>query len=330
MNKNLDPTIYDLVIIGSGAAGLGASVYAGRYRLNVLVIGREFGGETAKAGKIENFPGFESIDGFELMELMKKQSENLGVKVIDDEVKAIKRAEHCFEIKAGSEAYLANSIIFAMGTERRKLGLSREAELTGRGVHYCVTCDGPLFTGKTIAMVGGGDASIKGVNLAAQYAKKIYLIVRGKQVTAEPVNLEQMQKLGDKVELLLETEMKELVGEKFLEKVVLSKPHQDSTELKVDGLFVEIGAKPNVELARNLGIELDEAGYMKVDNMMRTNIDGVFAAGDTVNHFGRFKQDITAAAMGAVAATSAYEDHQIHGQLCQLHFRPVAVEAGTK
>lgn len=326
MNKEIEPTIYDLVIIGSGAAGLGASIYAGRYRLNVVTFGREFGGETAKAGKIENYPGFESVDGFDLMELMKKQSESLGVKVIDEEVAAIKRTEHCFEITAGKQNYLTNAVIFAMGTERRKLGLPREKELTGRGVHYCVTCDGPIFTGKTIALVGGGDASVKGINLAAQYAKKIYLIVRGKQVVAEPINLEQMQKLGDKVEILFETAVQELVGEKFLEKVILTKPYEGAFELKIDGLFVEIGAKPNVELAKGLGVELDEFGYIKVDNLMKTNIDGVFAAGDTVNHFGRFKQDITAAAMGAVAATSAYEDHQIHGQLCELHFRPAMVQ----
>lgn len=326
MLKDVDDKIFDLIVIGSGAAGLGASVYAGRYRMNVLTISREFGGETAKAGKIENYPGFASVDGFELMELMKKQSEVLGMKAIDDEVTEIKRTEHCFEVRAGGKNYQTNAILFATGTERRKLGLPRETEFTGRGVHYCVTCDGPIFTGKTIAMVGGGDASIKGVNLAAQYAKKIYLIVRGKQVTAEPINLEQMQKLGDKLEVLFETSVQELVGERFLGKVILSTPYEGSTELKIDGLFVEIGAKPNVELAKSLGVELDEFGYIKVDNLMRTNIDGVFAAGDTVNHFGRFKQDITAAAMGAVAATSAYEDHQIHGQLCELHFRPAMVQ----
>ncbi|MBI4050512.1 MAG: NAD(P)/FAD-dependent oxidoreductase [Candidatus Doudnabacteria bacterium] len=125
MNKDFDSTIYDLVIIGSGAAGLGASVYAGRYRMNVLMISREFGGETAKAGKIENYPGFESVDGFELMELMQKQSQNLEVKTIDDEVTSIKRTEHCFEVTAGSKNYQTNAIIFATGTERRKLGLPR-------------------------------------------------------------------------------------------------------------------------------------------------------------------------------------------------------------
>ncbi|MBI2038038.1 MAG: FAD-dependent oxidoreductase [Candidatus Magasanikbacteria bacterium] len=314
--------LYDLIIIGSGAAGLSAAVYAGRYRMRALVIGKEFGGETTKAGAIENYPGVQSIDGYELMNLMKQQSEKLNVEMLDAEVTSITRQGHCFSIVADKKTYEASGIIFAVGAERRRLGLPNEKELTGHGVHYCVTCDGPLYTGKTIAMVGGGDASVKGLNLAAEYVKKIFLIVRDKTVSAEPINFEHMQKLGDKAEVILETEVKELVGKNKLEKLVLSRPYKGSNELVIDGLFVEIGAIPNVELAKSLGVELDERGYIKADNMMRTNIDGVFAAGDAVNHFGSFKQDITAAAMGAVAATSAYNDHKIHGELCSVHGKP--------
>lgn len=314
--------IYDLIIIGMGAAGLSAGIYAGRYRMKVLVFGAEFGGETTKAGSIENYPGFAAIDGFDLMTKMHDQAKALGVEMADDRVTAVRRTEHCFETVAGGKTYRANAILFAVGAERRRLGLPNERELTGRGVHYCVTCDGPVYAGKTIAMVGGGDASVKGVNLAAEYAKKIYLIVRGKEVAAEAINLEHLKKLGGKVEVLLETAVKTLVGKEKLEKVTLSKPYNGSADLVIDGLFVEIGAVPNVELAVSLGVELDERGYIKVDPMMRTNVDGVFAAGDTVNHFGAFKQDITAAATGAVAATSAYEDHKIHGDLCLVHARP--------
>ncbi len=314
--------IYDLIIIGSGAAGLSAGIYAGRYRMKVALFGGEFGGETAKAGAIENYPGFKSIDGYELMEKMSEQAKALDIDYIDEKVTSMKRERHCFELGAGDKTYEANAIILAVGAERKHLGLPNEEELTGRGVHYCVTCDGPVYSGKTIALVGGGDASVKGVNLAAEYAKKVFLIVRSKEVVAEPINYEQMKKLGSKVEVLLETAVKEIVGKEKLEKLVLSKPYRGSTDLVVDGVFVEIGAEPSVELAKSLGVELDEYGYIKADNMMRTNIDGVFAAGDVVNHFGRFKQDITAAAMGAVAATSAYEDHKIHGDLCMLHAMP--------
>lgn len=314
--------IYDLIIIGSGAAGLGAAIYGGRYRMKVLVIGKDFGGETAKAGAIENYPGIQSIDGFDLMDGMKKQAENLGVETLDAEVTEIKREKHCFEVLANKTTYQTHEIIFAVGAERRRLELPNEKELTGRGVHYCVTCDGPVYGGKTIAMVGGGDASIKGAVLAAEYVNKLFLIVRGKEVTAEPINLERMKKLGDKIEVLPETEVKEIIGTNKLEKLRLSRPFKNSDELVVDGLFVEIGAVPNVGLAESLGVELDERGYIKSDNMMKTNIDGVFVAGDATNHFESFKQDITAAAMGAVAATSAYNDHKIHGELCPIHAQP--------
>lgn len=314
--------LFDLIIIGSGAAGLSAAVYAARYRLKLLVIGEVFGGETALAGKIENYPGFKAVDGFELMNFIKEQAAALNTPIIDGKVAAIERTEHCFKVVTANKTYQTHEIILAQGAERRRLGLPNEKDLTGRGISYCVTCDGPLYRNKTIALVGSGDAAVKGLNLAAEYVNKIYLIVRGKEVKAEPINYERMQVLGDKVVILYETQVAEAVGDKRLEKIILSKPYNGTTELIIDGLFVEIGALPNVALAKQLGVELDDKGYIKVDNLMRTNVDGVFSAGDAVNHFGGFKQDITAAATGAVAATSAYEDHKIHGDLCPWHARP--------
>lgn len=314
--------IQDLIIIGAGAAGLAAGIYAGRYRLKAVIISETIGGETALAGKIENYPGVKPLDGFDLMQIMQEQAAAVGVKTVRARVEKIIRSEHCFTVTTTQGEYLAHAIVFALGAERRRLGLPNEKELTGRGVHYCVTCDGPLYRGKTIALVGGGDASIKGANLAAEYANKIFLIVRGAEIAAEPINLEQMKKLGDKIEVLYETAVKEIIGAAKLEKIVLSRDYKGSKELTVDGLFVEIGARPNTELAKSLGVNLDAAGYIEANAMMKTNIDGVFAAGDTVNLFGRFKQDITAAAMGAVAATAAYEDRQGHGDLCVWHARP--------
>ena len=322
-------THYDLVIIGSGVAGLSAGVYASRYRMKVLIIGEVFGGETASAGNIENYPGVKPIDGFALASLIKEQAVALGVEVKNQKVEKVERnnSKHCFTVHTKDATFNGNTLLFAVGTERRRLGLPNEKELTGKGVHYCVTCDGPVYGGETIAIVGGGDASVKGANLAAEYAKKVYLIIRGKDVTAEAINLEQLKKLGDKIEIIAETEVKELVGKEKLEKIVLSKPFNGFPELTVRGLFVEVGALPNVSLAPSLGVEPDERGYIKVDNMMKTNVDGVFAAGDTVNHFGAFKQDITAAALGAVAATTAYGDHKIHGELCEYHGVPQMIAA---
>ncbi len=319
--------VYDLIIIGSGAAGLSAGIYAGRYKMNVLVISGEFGGESATGGVFYNYPGTGPIDGYELMKKMKEQAKGGGAEFVDGKVMDIKREGHCFSVvvaegKKPPVEYPTRTIILANGAEKRRLGLPNEKELANKGVHYCVTCDGPVYVDKTIAMVGGGDSAIKGVNLAAQYAKKIYVLVRGGEIRAEPINYDEMKKLGDKVEVLFNTEVKELVGVNKLEKLVLSKPYNGSNELSLDGMFVEIGALPNTALAKTIGIELDDKGYITVDNEMKTNIDGVFAAGDTVNFFGGFKQAITAAAMGAVAATSAYQDNKIHGELCSIHWVP--------
>lgn len=300
--------VYDLIIIGSGAAGLSAALYAGRYKMAAIVVEGEFGGETSTAGIIENYPGIKAIDGYDLMNIMREQAEGTGVQIKSGRaVKIEKRGKDWIVQTDADESYQSKTVILAIGSRRRHLNLPREKELTGKGVHYCWTCDGPLFGGKVVGMVGGGDSSVKGVNFLAEYAKKIYLIVRGTEVHAEPINHERMQRLGDKVEVLLETEVKELVGAKKLEKVVLSKAYQGSTDLVLDGLFVEIGFDPDKTFAEQLGLELDEKGYMKVDTMMRTRVPGIFAAGDSTTHFGSFKQDITAAAMGAVAATAAYE-----------------------
>jgi len=315
---------YDLIIVGSGAAGLAAAVYSGRYRMKTLVIGDEFGGYTSIAGPIENYPGYSSIDGFDLMLNMKKQATDLGIEIKDGRVEDIQRGESgCFTLRTKKgEEYFSNTVIIATGTEHRRLGLPNEKELTGKGVHYCVTCDGPVYRDKTIAVVGGGDSSVKGVNLAAEYAKKIYLIVRGTKVAAEPINYERMKKLGDKVEVLFETEVKEIVGSDKFEKIILSKAVNGSTDLAVDGLFIEVGLLPRSELLKKAGIALDERGYAKADTMMRTSVPGAFVAGDIMNLFEGFKQDITAAAMGAVAATSAYEYYKIHGDLCIVHAKP--------
>jgi thioredoxin reductase (NADPH) len=321
--------MYDLIIIGTGAAGLSAAVYAGRYKLKTLVVGKEFGGETSTAWIISNYPGLPEIDGYELMTRMRDQAKSNGAEVIEGEVTKVEKQGHCISVFANGQEYQSKTLIFAVGTERRKLGLPNEKDLVGKGVHYCVTCDGPLYTGKTIAIVGGGDASVKGTNLAGVYAKKVYLLTREKELHAEPINYDQMKKLGDKVEVIFESQVKEIVPKSTglgLEKIVLE-TNGKVGDLPVDGLFVEIGALPNVSLAQAVGVELDERGYIKVDSFMQTNIDGIFAAGDTTNHFGPFKQDITAAATGAMAATSAFKDLGLHGsEVCEVHAKPVVKE----
>ena len=295
----------DVVVVGSGMAGLSAALYAARYELSTTVIGAEFGGITSTAWRVENYPGYRSIDGYDLMMKVKEQVEALGAKIVTDKIIAAVRSETGFELTGEfGEKYQAKTVIFAHGAARRKLRLPKEDDFSqGKGVHYCATCDAPLYKGKTIAIVGSGDAAVKGALLAVQYAEKIYMIIRGQGLHPEPINAEPLKgHLAKKVELLPQTEVKEILGDSRLTGVRLS----DGRDLSLDGLFVEIGAVPEMALATKLGVKLDQYGYIDVDNMMETNIEGVYAAGDATNFFGHFKQDITAAAMGAVAATSAF------------------------
>ena len=308
---------YDLVIAGSGAAGLSAAIYAGRYKIKTLVVeGSEFGGQTSLAGVIENYPGAKDIDGYSLMKIMKEQAEKAGANFLSKNIISIKKRDRCFDIKTDDMTYHSHSVVIALGSTRRKLGVSGEKEFAGRGVHYCITCDGPLYSGKIIAIVGGGDAAVKGATLAAEYADKIYMIVRGKEFRAEPINKEKLADLGDKVEILYETEVVEINGKDKADSLVLSSKYNDSNTLAIDGLFVEIGADPNIKPVETLNLNLDEDGHIEVNNEMETSVSGAYAAGDITSFFEHFKQIVTAAAMGAVAATSAYGRCKEHAGLC--------------
>lgn len=315
---------YDLLIVGSGAAGLSAAIYAGRYRMKAAVFGEEFGGLTSLAGGIQNYPGYLDIDGFDLMTTMKEQARVSGAEIFDTLITAIAQTDDgCFTVTTKSgESHHARTVILATGSAHKHLGLAYEKEWTSKGVHYCTTCDAPLYGGKTIAIVGGGDAAIKGASLAAEYARKVFVLVRSKKLRAEPINIDQLAKFGDTVEILYDTQVTALNGSDHLESISLSRPYQNSSELTLDGLFIEIGQQPRVELAERLGVSLDASRYINTDPTMRTNIEGVFVAGDVSNLFGTFRQDITVAAMGAVAATSAYNYTKIHGELCTLHLLP--------
>ena len=314
--------VYDVIIIGSGAAGLSAAIYAGRYLMKTLVAVGEFGGETASAGVIWNYPGMPGVDGYDIMSAMKKQAKEMGAELVEGKVEDVINESNCYTVKISGKDYFAKTIIFANGSKYRTLGISGEAEFKNKGVHYCVTCDGPIYVAKRVAIVGGGDSAVKGVNLMTQYAKKIFLIVRGDKLKAEPINLEQMKKAGDKLEILYETEVTEIVGKDRVEKILLSKEFQGSQELLVDAVFEQIGFAPETKLPQSLGLKLDQWGYIITDNMMVTNVSGVFAAGDATNFFGSFKQTILAAAQGSVAATSAYNYHKEHGELCEIHWKP--------
>jgi len=314
----MDTKHYDVIIAGSGASGLSAAIYAGRYKLKTLVFeGKSFGGQTAWAGVIENYPGVKNVDGYALMKTMKEQAVDAGAEFAAEDIVSVEKKDRCFFIKANGSSYHCFSFIIALGSSRRKLGVPGEEEFASKGVHYCITCDGPLYSGKTIAVVGGGDAAVKGASLASEYADKIYLIVRGKELRAEPANREKLEKLGDKIEILYETKVKEIRGEKIFESIVLDKEYNGSDSLKIDGLFIEIGAIPNTDIIKPLYPNFDEDGHIEVDKNMETSVPGLYAAGDITSFFEHFKQIVTATAMGAVAATSAYSNCKKCEGLCK-------------
>jgi len=201
----------------------------------------------------------------------------------------------------------ARSIIIAVGSKRRKLGVPGEEELQGRGVSYCSICDGPLFKGrKSVAVVGGGDSALEGALLLSGYVEKVYLIHRRRQFRAKPYYVEQV-KSRDNIELVLDSVVKRIEGRDTVERVlVANKVTGETFSLDVDGIFIEIGFEPMKEWFQKIGLEVDETGYIKVDEWMRTNVEGIFAAGDCTNAWIGFRQVVTAVAMGAVAAYSAY------------------------
>lgn len=315
---------YDTIILGGGAAAFSAAIYAARYRMTTLLLTEEFGGETSAAGKIENYPGFLAIDGFDLMQRMEEQAKAFGVLVMYGHAELAQNIHHCFQVRVGKECVEGKTLIIAVGMERRTMGLPREEVLKGRGVHYCVTCDGPLFRAKTVAIVGSGDSAVKGALQLADHAGAVYVIARENTINrAEPINRDRLLAKGN-VHLLYETEVQELIGEKKMRAVRLSRPVNGNDTLELDGLFVAIGAVPRSTIPAELGVAMNAKGEVIVDRMMHTSVDGVFAAGDITDATGSFKQIVTAAAQGALAATAAYDDVGKHAaNVCELHAVPV-------
>jgi thioredoxin reductase (NADPH) len=291
---------YDLIIVGAGPAGLNAAIYAGRYKMKTLVLGEIPGGLASEAVKICNLIGYKQITGMELAQRMEEQVRNLGVEIRYEKVTAISKKE-LFEVQANTSLYSARKIILAMGSEKRKLNLKKIDEFLGKGISYCATCDAAFYQGKVVGVVGGGDAALTSALLLAEHAEKVYIIYRREKFfRVEPSWAEAVDK-NEKIEKIFQANVIELVGEKKLEGVKLD----NGQELRLDGLFIEIGGTPNTKLAQQLKVELEE-GHIKVDKERKTNVPGVFAAGDITN--GPLKQIITAAADGAIAATSAHNE----------------------
>lgn len=299
--------VYDLIIIGAGPAGLAASLYASRYKLEHLVLGAVPGGQMSEINTIENWPGETSISGAELISKFVAQVESYGVKLTNESVSSMKKLpDGNFEIATAGKTYNTKAIILAMGAEYKRINIPGEKELVGRGVSYCATCDAFFFKGKTVSVVGGGNSAAVAALELAEIVGKVYMIFRRDRLTAEPYWIEKIN-ANPKIELLKETNIIEIKGENKVEKIILDKPHNDKTYLSLDGVFVEIGSEPGVALAQKLGVVTDDGNYIKVEENMSTNVPGVFAAGDITTGSNKFRQVLTAMAEGSIAASSAYK-----------------------
>lgn len=298
--------LYDIIIIGSGPAGLSAGLYAGRYNRNTLLIqGPEPGGQALTAWIVENYPGVPKINGAELVNKMEEQAKAVGVEIVAGSINAVNQVNQCFDVAVDDKIYQGKSLIFAAGTHRRKLGLPNEEELTGKGVAYCATCDGAFFRGKRVAVIGGSDSSVKSTILLDQYASELYLITRREKVMGEPINMEHLKKTKTQV-ITNNTVTQLLEKDGLLSGVHLSQPYNGQDILPLDGLFIEVGGVPNTALLKPLHVAMDPHGFIKVNEDMTTNVSGLFAAGDATTAFDGLKQIITAAASGAAAAFTAH------------------------
>jgi len=299
--------LYDLIIVGAGPSGLTASLYASRYGLKHLIIGRSAGGTAAEAYQVENYPGCPAMTGNELMKKFLSQVKEYGVELVNAEIKEIKKGT-VFAVKTNlGQDFKTKTIILAMGLHHRTLDVPGEKEFFNRGVTYCPTCDGPLFKDKTVAVVGGGDSALTSSLFLSKIAKKVYLIhckesFEGQKAWQEKISQEK------RIVKILSRRIKEIQGQQFLTHVVLNEPYENEKKLSLDGLFIEIGSLPagqEIKFGPNLEPERDRSGYLIVDDFMQTNIPGLFAAGDITAPAGKLRQIITAAAEGAVSARGA-------------------------
>jgi len=302
--------MYDVIIIGGGAAGLSAAVYTTRFKLKTLIIANIPGGLVSEAYKVENYLGFISIPGHELVEKFLKHAKAFGAEMIQGrKVVKIEKIKDGFKVTTGSkESYEGKTLILAHGLKRRKLNVPGEKELSGKGVSYCVACDAFLFRDKVVAVIGGGNSAVTGALQSSELAKKVYIIYRRNKLRADPIWIEKVLSKPN-IEVIYKTNVVEIKGKDNLEQVVLDNVYnvyKGSKTLDLDGLFIEIGFIPDNSLSNQIGIETDEKGLIKIRQDCSTNINGVFAAGDATNGSNNIEQIVTATAEGTIAAFSVY------------------------
>lgn len=299
----MEQEVYDVLVIGAGIAGLTAALYSVRQGLRTLVVGADLGGQLLLAPEIQNFPGFESIRGFELIKRVEAQARAFGAEIVFDEVSEVKREGDLFAVKGLNGEYKALSVILACGKAPRELGVPGEKELKGKGVSYCVVCDAPLFKGRTVALVSWGYHGFESSSVLASHARKVYWVFPGEKPYEDEEAVRALLARGN-VELVPRAQPLAVRGERRVEALVVrDRATGEEGVLQVDGVFVEIGFEAKTEFLKGF-VQLNERGEVVVDKECRTSQPGVFAAGDVTDI--PYKQAVISAGMGAIAALSAY------------------------
>lgn len=305
-NKEEIEKNYELIILGAGVAGLSAAIYAARYKIKTLVIGKDMG-MAAEAPEVENYPGIWGISGLELVTKFTEHAKAMGAHIVYDEILEIEKLQDGFKVKTTSNEFFGKVVIYALGGMKRRLGLENEEKFIGKGISYCATCDSRLFKDKIVAVLGGANSAATTSLLLSKYARKVYLIHRRDSLRADPILITKIREANN-IEIILNNVVKEIKGKDKLEAILLENISTgEKKELKLDGIFVEFGYVPNSFLAEKLGVEICDDGRVKVNEDMSTNVEGFFAAGDITSGSNRLDQIITAAAEGAIAANSAYK-----------------------
>lgn len=293
--------VYDAIIVGGGPAGITAGIYLARANKKVVVLEKmAVGGQVAEIGIVENYTGFKEISGFELSMNMYNQAKSLGVEFVMQEAQDYDLQSEIKVVKTSKQEFQAKTVILTIGSVARVLNVPNEKKFVGKGISYCATCDGNFFKNKTVAVVGAGDGAISTTQYLAGIVKKVYIISKYSPMKLKNTRTEELDKF-DNIEYVLGYQITDLIGEDSIKAIVVNGENGER-EIEVEGVFVSIGRSPDSEDIKGQ-IALDEKGYIVADSDMKTNIDGVFAAGDIVS--GSIKQIITAASSGAIAGTSA-------------------------
>lgn len=296
--------MYDIIIIGSGPAGLSAAIYAQRACLDTIVIEKNgiSGGQVLNTWEVDNYPGFPGVTGFELSRQFREHANKLGARVVQDEVVQVELSGNVKKVVCEEETYEARCVILASGAHHRTLEVPGEEELRGAGVSYCATCDGAFFRGRTVAVVGGGDAALEDAIFLARMCEKVYIVHRRDKLRGAKRLQERLQALGN-IEFVWNSETAAIEGDGQVEALRLRQTQTgEERRLDVDGVFIAVGIAPESELYAGQ-LELDEQGYIRADESGQTSVPGVFAAGDVRTK--ALRQILTAASDGANCVASA-------------------------